>query len=133
MLFAKGTSRQVSGNGAVRKKIRSEIDNDAYCVCTHDFSLCTHKKFRPVRTMYAVKISGTLTVFGFMRTQIKIPLKLKQTGNFSSSFVWLLCQQSKSSYHINAALIVPYYISCNLLCIFSSYTYTSSPFSTSAR
>ena len=20
----------------------SEIDNDAYCVCTHDFSLCTH-------------------------------------------------------------------------------------------
>ena len=73
----------------------SEIDNDAYCVCTHDFSLCTHKKFRPVRTMYAVKISGTLTVFGFMRTQIKIPLKLKQTGNFSSSFVWLLCQQSE--------------------------------------
>ena len=51
--------------------LTSEIDNDAYCVCTHDFSLCTHKKFRPVRTMYAVKISGTLTVFGFMRTQIK--------------------------------------------------------------
>ena len=83
--------------------VPSEIDNDAYCVCTYDFSLSTHKKFRPVGTMYAVKISGTLTVFGFMRTQIKIHLKLKQTGNFSSSFVWLLCQQSKSSYHINAA------------------------------
>ena len=81
----------------------SEIDNDAYCVCTHDFSLCTHKKFRPVRTMYAVKISGTLTVFGFMRTQIIIPLKLSQNGNFSISFVWLLCQQSKSSYNIYAA------------------------------
>ena len=49
----------------------SEIDNAAYCVCTHDFLLCTHKKFRPVHTMYAVKISGTLTVFDFMRTQIK--------------------------------------------------------------
>ena len=49
----------------------SEIDNDAYCVCTHEFLLCTHKKFRPVRTMYAVKLSGTLTVFDFMRTQIK--------------------------------------------------------------
>ena len=81
----------------------SEIDNDAYCVCTHDFSLCTHKRFRPVRTMYAVKISGTLTVFGFMRTQIIIPLKLSQNDNFSTSFVWLLCQQSKSSYNIYAA------------------------------
>ena len=51
--------------------VRSKIDNDAYCVCTHDFSLCTHRKFGPVRTMYAVKISGTQTFFGFMRTQIK--------------------------------------------------------------
>ena len=49
----------------------SKIDNDAYCVCTHDFSLCTHRKFGPVRTMYAVKISGTQTFLGFMRTQIK--------------------------------------------------------------
>ena len=49
----------------------SEIDNYAYCVCTHDFSLCTHKKFRPVHTMYAVKFSGTPTVFELMRTQIK--------------------------------------------------------------
>ena len=50
--------------------IYREIDNDAYCVCTHEFSLCTHKKFRHVRTKYAVKISGTQTVFGFMHTQI---------------------------------------------------------------
>ena len=57
--------------GLKNDKDTSEIDNDAYCVCTHDFPLCTHKKFGPVRTMYAVKISGTQTVFGFMRTQIK--------------------------------------------------------------
>ena len=56
-------------------KVHSEIDNDAYCVCTHDFLLCMHRKFGPVRTMYAVKSSGTQTVFGFMRTQLKnIPL-----------------------------------------------------------
>ena len=67
----------------------SEIDNDAYCVCTHDFSPCTHRNIRPVRTMYAVKISGTQTVYDLMRTQIKIPLKLSQ--------------QSKSSYNMNAA------------------------------
>ena len=46
----------------------SEIDNNVYCVCTHDISLCTHRKFTHVRTTYAVKISGTQTVFGFMRT-----------------------------------------------------------------
>ena len=51
--------------------LNSEIDNDVYCVCTHDISLCTHTKFRHVRTMYAVKFSGTQTVFGFMRTQLK--------------------------------------------------------------
>ena len=51
----------------------SEIDNDAYCVCTHDFSPCTHRNISPVRTMYAVKISGTQTVYDLMRTQIKIP------------------------------------------------------------
>ena len=49
----------------------SEIDNDAYCVYTHDFSPCTHRNIRPVRTMYAVKISGTQTVYDLMRTQIK--------------------------------------------------------------
>ena len=47
----------------------SEVDNDAYCVCTHDFLLCTHRKLRPVRTMYAVNISGTQTIFDFMRTR----------------------------------------------------------------
>ena len=71
----------------------SDVDNNAYCVCTHDFSLCTHKKLRPVRTMYGVKISGTQTGFGFMRTQIKISLNLLQNDNqFSTYFVWLLCQ-----------------------------------------
>ena len=56
-----------------------------------------------MRTMYAVKISGTLTVFGFMRTQIKIPLKWSQNDSFSTSLVWRLCQESKSSNNINAA------------------------------
>ena len=81
----------------------SEIDNDAYCVCTHDFSLCTQRKFGTQRTMYAVKISGTQTVFGFMRTQKIQTLKLSENDNFSTSFVWLLCQQWKSSYNINVA------------------------------
>ena len=81
----------------------SEIDNDAHCVCTHDFSPCTHRNIRPVRTMYAVKISGTQTVYDLMRTQIKIPLKLSQNDNLSTSIVRLLCQQSKSSYNMNAA------------------------------
>ena len=85
------------------KWINSEIDNDAYCVCTHDFSTCTHRNIRPVRTMYAVKISGTQTVYDLMRTQIKIPLKLSQNDNLSTSIVRLLCQQSKSSYNMNAA------------------------------
>ena len=67
--------------------ITSEVDNDEYCVCMHDFLLCTHKKLRPVHTMYTVKISGTQTVFGFMRTEIKIPLKLSHNDNFSTSFV----------------------------------------------
>ena len=58
----------------------SEIDNDVYCVCTHDFLLCTHRKFGTVRTMYAVKISGTQTVFGFMRTRIKNPFQLVLSG-----------------------------------------------------
>ena len=65
----------------------SEIDNDAYCVCTHDFSPCTHRNIRPVRTMYAVKISGMQTVYDLMRTQIKIPLKLSQNDNLSTSIV----------------------------------------------
>ena len=69
----------------------------------HDFSLCTHKKFRPVHTLYAVKISSTQTVFSFMRTLDKIPLKLSQNENFSTTFVWLLCQQSKRSYNIDEA------------------------------
>ena len=25
------------------QQIISDVDNGAYCVCTHDFSLCTHK------------------------------------------------------------------------------------------
>ena len=83
--------------------LASDKDNDAYCVCTHNFSLRTHKRFRLVRTMYAVRISGTQTVFSFMRTQIKMPLTLSQNDSFSTGFVWLLCQQSKSGYSINAA------------------------------
>ena len=83
--------------------LNSEIDNDAHCVYTHDFSPCTHRNIRPVRTMYAVKISGTQTVYDLMRTQINIPLKLSQNDNLSTSIVRLLCQQSKSSYNMNAA------------------------------
>ena len=79
--------------------VYSEIDNDAYCVCTHDFSPCMHRNIRPVRTMYAVKISD----YDLMRTQIKIPLKSSQNENLSTSIVRLLCQQSKSSYNMNAA------------------------------
>ena len=48
--------------------------------------------------MYALKISGTQTVYDLMLTQIKIPLKLSQNDNLS-----LLFQQSKSSYNMNAA------------------------------
>ena len=70
--------------------IPSEIDNDAYCVCTHDFSPSTHRNIRPVHTMYAVKISNTQTVYDLMRTQIKIPLKLSQNDNLSTSIVRLL-------------------------------------------
>ena len=77
---------------AQREYTSSEIDNDAYCVCMHDFSPCTHRNIRPVRTMYEEK----------MRTQIKIPLKLSQNDNLSTSIVRLLCQQSKSSYNTNA-------------------------------
>ena len=60
-------------------------DNDAYYVYmrTHDFSLCT-LKIRPVRTIYAVKVSGTQTVFSFMRTQIKY--SVSQIDNFSAIF-----------------------------------------------
>ena len=43
----------------------SEIDNDAYCVCTHDLSPCTHRNIRPVRTMYAVEISRYANSFRF--------------------------------------------------------------------
>ena len=49
------------------------------------------------------KISGTQTVYDLMRTQIKIPLKWSQNDNLSTSIVRLLCQQSKSSYNMNAA------------------------------
>ena len=80
----------------------SEVDNDVYCVCTHDISLRTHNKSRPVRNMYAVKISGTQTVFNLMRTQIRIQLTLSQNGKFSTSLllVLLLCPESKSSYNL---------------------------------
>ena len=40
----------------------SNLDNDVYCICTHDTSICTHKKFRPVRTMYNVAIYYVSTV-----------------------------------------------------------------------
>ena len=105
-------------------QLTSEIDDDAYCVCVLTIFHSVRIKIRPVRTMYAVKISDMQTVFCFMRTQIKnmYLLKLSQINNFLTSFVWLLCQQSKSSYNINVALINPYYISCNILCISSSYT-----------
>ena len=93
----------------------------------HDFLLCTHRKIRPVRTMCVVKISGTQTVFGLVRIQIKKnqTLKLSQNGYFSASFVWLLCQskssyncQSKSSYNINAAF------ECSILHIMQYIMYT---------
>ena len=75
--------------------VHREIDNDAYCVCTHDFSL-----------------------------------KLSQNDNFSTSFVWLLCQQWKSSYNINVAFAgsILTYHAIYIVCIF-----TCSPFSSSAR
>ena len=54
--------------------------------------------------MYAVKISGTQTVYDLMRTQIKkIPLNLSQNDNLSTSILRLLCEQSESSYNMNAA------------------------------
>ena len=83
--------------------------------------------------MYTVKISGTQAVFDFMCTQIKIPLKLSQNENCLASFVWLLCQQSKSSYNIKAAF------DCSILHIMQFYVvsvvipYTCSPFSASVR
>ena len=72
--------------------------------------------------MYAVKISGTQTVYDLMRTQIKIPLKLSQNDNLSTSIVRLLCQQSKSSYNMNAASDRFILHTMHILCIFSSYT-----------
>ena len=82
-----------------------------------------------LRIMYTVKISGTQIVFGFMRTQIKLPLQLSQNDNFSFSFVWLLCQQSKSSYNINAVF------DHSILHIISSVVipYTCCPFSASVK
>ena len=73
------------------------MDNTVYVSMM--ISLCTHKKLRPVHTMYAVKISGTqqFSVNAFSDTT---PLKLSQNDSFSTSFVWLLCQQSRSSYNI---------------------------------
>ena len=49
------------------------------------------------------KINSTQTDFGFMRNQIKIPLKLSQNDKFTTSFAGLPRQQSKRSYNINAA------------------------------
>ena len=100
--------------------------------------------------MYAVKISGTIKVLGFMRTQIKIPLKLSQNDNFSTRFVWLLCQQSKSRFNINAAFdrfilhIMQYGMYLQYTCSYTisnskgvnefySVPYTYSPFSNLAR
>ena len=100
----------IAGKLPYLRKLISEIDNDAYCVCTHDFSPCTHRNIRPVRTMYAVKISGSQTVYDLMRTQIKISLKLSQNDNLSTCIVRLLCQQSKSSYTMNTYHAI-YYVS----------------------
>ena len=85
------------------RAISSEIDNDVYCVCTHDISLCTHTKFRHVHTMYAVKFSGTQTVFGFMRAQLKYLSENRDKTIFFTNLIWLLCQQSNSSYNNNVA------------------------------
>ena len=41
--------------------------------------------------------------FRFYEYSDKIPFKLSQNDNFSTSFVCLLCQQSKSSYNIYVA------------------------------
>ena len=60
----------------------------------------------PVCTMYAVKISGTHTFFGFVYSD-KIPVKFSQNNNLTTSFVWLLCQQSKSSNNIYVAFDRP--------------------------
>ena len=107
----------------------SDVDNDAYCVCTHDFSLCTHKKLRPVRTMYAVKISGTQTVFGFMRTQIKIPFKFLICYKMTINFQLILSGCSANNRKVVTILIQFFDRSIlhimqytNILCIFSSYT-----------
>ena len=66
----------------------------------------------------------------------EIPLKLSQNDKLSASFVLLLCQQSKSSYNINAAFdrsilhIMQYiYVASVVTCI----PYTRSPFSASVR
>ena len=75
------------------KKVRiyNAIDNDAFCLCMHDLSLCTHKT---VRTMYAAKISGTCICV--LRKKY---LKNSQNDNLSTSFVCLLCQESINSYN----------------------------------
>ena len=76
--------------------------------------------------MYAVKISGTQTVFGFMRIQIK----KKTTSNcHKTTSFHLLCQQLKSSYNINVAFTyhVLHYV-CSVV-----IPYTCSPSSASAR
>ena len=63
---------------------------------THDFSLCTHQNFRPVRTMYTLKKTAVRKQFLIDEYSDKIPLNLSQNISFSTSFVRLLCQQSKS-------------------------------------
>ena len=118
----KSGSTVIEAISDLRRRGSSDVDNDAYYICTHDFSLCSHKKFRPVRTMYAVIISGTQTIFGFMRTQIKLYLKLSQNDNFSTNLSGCSVNNRKVVTILMQLLIVPYYISSNILCIFSSYT-----------
>ena len=72
--------------------------------------------------MYAVIFSGTQTIFDFMGTQIKLYLKLSQNDNFSTNLSGCSVNNRKVATILMKLLIVPYYISCNILCIFSSYT-----------
>ena len=67
------------------------------------FSLCRHKKLRAMRTMYAVN-QRYANSFQFYAYSDIILLKLLQNDNFSTFFVWLLCQQLKGTlYNVNVA------------------------------
>ena len=80
----------------------SEVDNDAYYVCTHNFSLCTHKNIQTCAYHVHSKNQQYTNSFRFYAYSDKNTFKI---DTFSTSFVWLLCQQSKSSYNINAGIL----------------------------